>query len=163
MATRAQFLESICREVRRAPGLFAASPTARPDRPVEAATAVRRQMAERWPEALERFRQEFERVNGVFHRVAGLDEVAGVIRDIAREKGARELVTWAPGELGLDLRPNLEPQGFSIAVAPTDGRDEAGRRHREAAARASVGVTGADFALAETGTLILLSDRKSVV
>ena len=157
MSTRAEFLEKICREVRRAPGLFSASPAARPDRPAEAATAVRRQMAERWPEALERFRQEFERVNGVFHRVAGLDEVAGVIRDIAREKGARELVTWVPGELGLDLRPNLEPQGFSVAVAPTDGRDEARRRHREAAARASVGVTGADFALAETGTLILLS------
>ncbi|KRT72204.1 MAG: hypothetical protein XU13_C0028G0014 [Candidatus Rokubacteria bacterium CSP1-6] len=157
MATRGEFLEKIRREVRRAPGLFAASPAARPDRPTEAAAAARRQMAERWPEALERFRQEFERVNGIFHRVAGLDEVAGVIRDIAREKGARELVAWAPGELGLDLRPSLEPQGVSIAVAPTDGRDDARRRHREAAARAPIGVTGADFALAETGTLILIS------
>ena len=157
MAVRAEFLERIRREVRRAPGLFPASPAARPDRPGEAAQAVRRQMAERWPGALERFRQEFERVNGVFHRVAALAEVAGVIRDVAREQDARELVTWAPAELGLDLRPSLEPHGLSIAAAPLDGHDEARRRHREAAARARIGVTGADFALAETGTLILRS------
>ena len=36
----------------------------------EAAAAARRQMAERWPEALGRFQQELERVAGVFHRVA---------------------------------------------------------------------------------------------
>lgn len=157
MATRAEFLERIRREVRRTPGLFPASAAERPPRPAEAAAAVRRQMAERWPEALERFRQEFERVNGVFHRAAGLEEVAGVIRDLAREKDAHELITWASAELGLDLRGSLESQGLSIVAAPADGRDDARGRYREAAARALIGVTGADFALAETGTLILLS------
>ncbi len=157
MANRAEFLERIRREVRRTPGLFPASTAERPPRPGEAATAMRRQMAERWPEALERFRQEFERVNGVFHRVAGHDEVAGVIRDIAREMDARELIAWAPPELGLDLGASLEPQGLHVAVAPSDGQEEARRRYREAATRARLGVTSADFALAETGTLILLS------
>ena len=157
MPTRAEFLEKIRHEVRRAPGLFAASPAARPDRPAEAATAMRRQMAERWPEALERFRREFERVNGVFHRVAGPEQVAGVISDVAREMDARELIAWAPPELGLDLRTSLESQGLHVAVAPSDGQEEARRRYREAATWARLGVTGADFALAETGTLILLS------
>ena len=71
MATRAEFLGRIrTRGRRRPPGRFAATTAPRPARPGEAAEAVRRQMAERWPEALERFRQEFERVAGVFHRVA---------------------------------------------------------------------------------------------
>ncbi len=114
-------------------------------------------MAERWPEALERFRREFEGVNGILHRVARLEDVAGVIRNLARDKDARDLIAWAPGEPGLDLRPSLEPHGFSVAVAPLDGGDAGGRRYREAAAGAGIGVTGADFALAETGTLILLA------
>lgn len=157
MAGRAEFLERIGREVGRAPGLFPASATERPPRPVEAAAAVRRQMAERWPEALARFKQEFEQVDGVFHRVRSLEQVVDVIRGIAREKDVRELMSWAPGELGLDLRASLEPHGLSIAVAPSDGQDDARGRYREAAARAPIGVTGADFALAETGTLILIS------
>lgn len=157
MAARADFLTRIRHEVRRTPGLFPASTAIPPERPAEAAGAVRRQMAERWPGALQRFAQEFERVSGIFHRVTGIEDVPPVIRAIARAKDARELITWNPGELGIDLRPGLEPEGLSVAVAPSDGRDEARRRHGAAAARAQIGVTGADWALAETGTLILIA------
>ncbi len=156
MATRAEFLDRIRREVWRTRGLFPASVSPRPERPAEAAAAVRHQMIERWPAAARRFREEFERLNGVFHQVSGLDEVAGVIRDVARKKGARELVTWAPLELEVNLRPSLESEGISVAMAPSDGPEEARRRYREASARAQIGVTGADFVLAETGTLILI-------
>lgn len=157
MTTRGEFLGRIRTEVLRAPGLFRAAPAARPDGPVEAAQAVRRQMAERWPEALERFKEEFERINGIFHRVRGIEEVPRVVGDIARERGAREVVTWSPCELGIDLRPCLEPRGLRVAVPPPDRLEDAERRYREAAARAQIGVTGADFVLAETGTLILIS------
>jgi L-lactate dehydrogenase complex protein LldG len=114
-------------------------------------------MAERWPQALERFREEFERIAGVFHRVGALAEVPAVVAGIARERGARELVSWDPASLGLDLRPALVPQGLSVAVAPVYHGEDERRRHREDAARAQIGVTGVDWALAETGTLILLS------
>ena len=70
---------------RRAPLRGADRGRARRDR-AEAAEAVRRQMAERWPEALERFRQEFERVAGVFHRVQTVAEVPGVVLAIARDE-----------------------------------------------------------------------------
>ena len=116
-------------------------------------------MAERWPDALERFTHEFERVAGVIHRVADWSAVPGVIVDIAREKAATAMVTWDESALGLDLRP-LEAEGLSVAVATTGDIDgTARRRHREDSARAQIGVTGADFVLAETGTLILLSGR----
>ncbi|HKW95245.1 MAG TPA: hypothetical protein VJX92_25395, partial [Methylomirabilota bacterium] len=96
MAGRAEFLERIRREVAKTPGLFGASTTARPAQPQAAAEAIRREMAERWPEALERFRAEFERVAGVFHRAPSLDVVPAVITAIARERGAKRLVAWDP-------------------------------------------------------------------
>jgi L-lactate dehydrogenase complex protein LldG len=160
MATRAEFLERIRHEVRKTDGLFSASTATRPARPDDEAEAVRRQMAERWPEALDLFRREFERVGGVFHRVADLEQAPETILEIAREKKATALVAWDPASLGLDLRPRLESEGLAVAVATSDPNDEgARRRHREESARAQIGVTGADFVLAETGTLILISGR----
>jgi len=156
MTTRAEFLDRIRNEVGKTRGLFAASTAPRPERPEEAAEVVRRQMAERWPQAIERFREEFEKVAGVFHRVARAGEVPGVVLGIARDKGARELVTWAPASLGLDLRPAAGVAGLGVTFADEVG-ESARARHRVEAARAGLGVTGVDWALAETGTLILLS------
>ncbi|MGH7395940.1 MAG: LutC/YkgG family protein [Candidatus Rokuibacteriota bacterium] len=158
MTGRAEFLARIRREVSKTPGLFGASTASRPADPATAAETVRRELAERWPEALERFRVEFERVSGVFHRVPGLDAVPAVIGAIARECRARSLVTWDPAALGFDATPALTREGLQIDVARAGQEDEAARlRHRARAAGAQLGVTGADFVLAETGTLILLS------
>jgi L-lactate dehydrogenase complex protein LldG len=158
VAARAEFLERIRREVAKTPGLFGATPAPRPVAPAAAAEAIRHELAERWPEALERFRQEFERVAGAFHRARDVGAVPEVIADIARNIGARQVVTWDPAALGFDAAPRLVADGCSVAAARAGQEDEATRlRHREAAAAAQLGVTGADFVLAETGTLILLS------
>lgn len=158
MTGRAEFIERIRREVSKTPGLFGASTAPRPADPATAAEAVRRELAERWPEALERFRVEFERVAGVFHRVPDLAAVPGVIGAIARERGALRAVTWDRAALGFDAAPALTREGLEVVAAHAGEEDEAARlRHREQAARAQLGVTGADLVLAETGTLILLS------
>jgi L-lactate dehydrogenase complex protein LldG len=160
MTTRAEFLGSIRREMGKTRGLFDARPEPRPPDAGQAFEAVRRQMAERWPQALERFREEFERVAGVFHRVARMDEVPGVIRRIAEERQAKRVLSWHPEALGLDLRESLPAQGFSVTVAPDGTPDVAARQlHRDEAAHAEIGVTGVDWALAETGTLVLVSGR----
>jgi L-lactate dehydrogenase complex protein LldG len=158
MTGRAEFIERIRREVSKTPGLFGAATASRPTDPALAAETVRRELAERWPQALERFRSEFERVAGVFHRVPDFGAVPGVIAGIAREHGARTLVTWDPAALGFDGAPALTREGLEVVAARAGQEDEPARlRHREQAARAQLGVTGADFVLAETGTLILLS------
>jgi L-lactate dehydrogenase complex protein LldG len=158
MATRARFIERIRREVQKTPGLFDARPAARPVRPDEALRAVRRQMAERWPEALDRFQTEFERVAGVFHRVGTAADVPRAVLGIARDRSAREVVAWDAASLGLDIGPALAAEGLPVrAAAPAEAGEGARARHRAEAARAELGVTGVDFALAETGTLILLS------
>lgn len=156
MTTRADFLGRVRAEMRKA-GAPVPAPAASAPRHADAGEAVRRQMAERWPQALERFVQEFERVAGVFHRVRTPAEVPGVIRDIARERGAREIVTWTPAQLGLDLGPELAGEGLAVMAAPGGGGEADRVQHRVEAARAGLGVTGVDLALAETGTLILLS------
>jgi L-lactate dehydrogenase complex protein LldG len=158
MATRAEFLRRIRTEVGRATPGLATSTAPRPERPAEAADAVWRQMAERWPEALARFQREFERVAGVFHRARTGADVPGVILAIARAKSARSVVTWDAESLGVDLAPSLASAGIGAAsVAPREVGDVARNRHRGEAAIADIGVTGVDIALAETGTLILLS------
>ena len=158
MAARAEFLERIRREVAKTPGLFGAATAPRPADPAAAADAIRRELAERWPEALERFRQEFERVAGVFHRARDLAAVPDVIADIARERAIRSLVTWDPAALGFDAAPALAGRGLSVVAARVGQENEVDRRrHRADAAAAQLGVTGADLVLAEPGTLILLA------
>jgi len=160
MTSRAEFLGSIRREMARTRGLFEARPVPRPADAGQAAEVVRHQMLERWPQALERFREEFERVAGVFHRVANIGEVPGVIRRIAQERQAQSVLSWDPEALGLDLRQSLGQEGLAVTVAPDRDPDVATRAmHRDAAARAEIGVTGVDWALAETGTLVLVSGR----
>src|SRR3989442_322506 len=104
MTTRAEFMAPIRAELGKTRGLPPATPARRPARPRVEAEAIRAELAERWPEALERFRHELEKVGGVFYRVATLAEVVPVVAGIARERAARRLVSWhadgAPGPRG---------------------------------------------------------------
>ena len=72
--------------------------------------------------------------------------------------GAQCLPVLIPSlEPALDLRATLEPAGLLVTAAPPGGGESVRLAHREAAAGAQIGVTGVDWALAETGTLILVS------
>src|SRR5207245_15950 len=83
VTTREEFMVRIRAEMGKTRGLFPATPATRPEYPREEAEAIRAQLAERWPEALERFRREFEKVGGVFHRVPTLPAVPQVVLDVA--------------------------------------------------------------------------------
>ncbi len=159
MTTRAEFLGRIRREMGKTRGLFPAAPAARPSHPEEVAETIRRELAERWHETLERFRSEFERVGGLFYRVATPDDVPAVVTRIARERNASRLVAWHPGALGADWSAPLAKDGIVSEPMPAGAvTSEAERaRLRTAVAAADLGLTGVDLALAETGTLVLRS------
>ncbi len=170
MTTRVEFLGRVRGEMRKTAGLFQATVSERPVDPGEAALSIRREMAERWPQALERFKTEFEKVGGEFYRVAVMEDVPALIGRIAAQRPIAEMkrngypatrvVAWDAAALGADLTPGLTAEGLEVVVAAAGHEDEEARmKHRIAAAEAQIGVTGADFALAETGTLILLSGR----
>ncbi len=120
MSSKAEFLARVRGEMAKTRGLFPASPAERPVEPRQRLELLRRELSERWPQTLARFRAEFERVAGVFHRVPSAADVPGELERICRERAAR-------------------------------------RRLRALIAEADLGVTGADLAIAETGTLVLVS------
>jgi len=158
VTTKGEFLASIRAQMRTARDLFPASVAKRPEHPAAEADTIRRELAE-WPAILERFRVEFERVGGVFYRVASLDEVPAVVGRLAREREARGLVTWHAAALGADLASALEARGLDVHEMPAGETAGAAERERLRAitAGADVGLTGVDLAVAETGTLILVS------
>src|SRR5262245_9441435 len=160
VTTRAEFFAKIRGELQRKPAPSSASTAARPEHQAAHADTIRRELAERWPATLEKFRVEFERVAGVFHRVASLDDVAPAIDRIARERGARELVSWhAASVAGDGLSRALTEDGLAVHALRAAGAADASERARFRAvtAGADLGLTGVDLAVAETGTLVLVS------
>jgi L-lactate dehydrogenase complex protein LldG len=85
--------------------------------------------------------------------------VPAVVAEIARDRRARELVTWHAAALGADLSAALGARGLDVhqmpAAEPSGGDEREGLR--AIAARADLGLTGVDLAIAETGTLVLVS------
>jgi L-lactate dehydrogenase complex protein LldG len=159
VTTKTEFLARVRDQMRKRPGSFAASTATRPQHPAAEADTIRRELAERWPETLEKFRQEFERVGGVFHRVASLALVPALVGSIAREREARALVSWHAAALGADLTGALEAQGLDVHPMPPGEASSASERERlrGLTAQADLGLTGVDLAIAETGTLLMMS------
>ena len=158
MTTRAEFLHRIRTEMGRAPGLVPSATAPRPTRPRERLEVLRRELSERWRESLERFAVEFERVGGVLHRVGDAEEVPGVVARIAGERRARSVIAWPGATLGVDVTASLVERGLDALAMPEAEVTPAERaRLRAVAAAADVGVTGVDLAVAETGTLIVVS------
>ncbi len=142
----------------RTPGLFPAVPSLRPAHPREVAETIRRELAERWPQTLDRFQREFERVGGVLHRVASVHDVPAVVGRLARERDATSVIAWHAGALGFDPAPGLAAEKLTCHAMPDAVPDtEARRALRETIATTPLGLTGVDLALAETGTMILRS------
>ena len=158
LSTRAEFVARIRAQLARAPALFPAAPSLRPAQPREIAETIRRELAERWPATLERFQRELERVGGVLHRVATVDQVASVVGRLARERNARSVVSWHPAALGFDPEPGLADENLLCHAMPDATPSPEQRRGlRQTIATTPLGLTGVDVALAETGTMILRS------
>jgi L-lactate dehydrogenase complex protein LldG len=159
VTTREAFLARIRAGMAREPARAAARAAERPADPGEAAEIIRRQLRERWPVTVDRFRAEFEAVGGVFHRVATADAVPDTVGQLARERGARRLVAWHPDALGVDWGRPLAATGLAVEPMPPgeirDGGHWSALRRR--IAEADLGLTGADLAIAETGSLVLVA------
>jgi len=158
VSSKSEFLARIRTEMAKTPGLFTASASERPTQPGRRLEVLRRELSERWPQTLDRFRAEFERVAGVFHRVSTAADVASTLGRICAERAARRLVAWPAEDLGVAIAPALGEAGIAVESMPRTVVPETERaRLRRVIADADLGVTGADLAVAETGTLVLIS------
>ena len=98
-------------------------------------------------------------------RVDSIEAASRHVETVARDVEARSIVRSAHTVVdGLDLEERLAGSGIEINVMALDGMAEREPQrilHRQRASEAEIGVTGVDYAIAETGTCVLLA-RKGV-
>ena len=147
MADRAEFLESIRHRTRT--GEY--KPTHAPDiawTPKE--DGPRESPPIEDPPA--RFIEELETLGGHGKRVESLDEAREYVLSLAQERGAKLLIRWDVEELEtLGVDGPLDEAGAEVGVW-RDLDD-----FREVAARADIGLSTAEWAIADTASLVLTS------
>ena len=105
---------------------------------------------------LGRFRTELTAVGGVVHDGDGRDEVIRIIRTIASEQPQAKALMWADGELPVSgLREALRAGGIEVRAQQL--ADVHSVEARAELATFTLGITGAEAGLAETGSLVLIS------
>ena len=147
MAHRAEFLDSINHRTRSGKYKPTVAPdaawTRTPDRPYE---------SERIEDPPARFLEEWEALGGHGKRVGDLTEAKQYILDLAKDREAKLLVRWDVPELDkLDLDDPLTQAGVEVAVW-RELED-----FREVASAADIGLSNSEWAIAETGSLVLES------
>jgi L-lactate dehydrogenase complex protein LldG len=144
VANREEFLKSIRHRTRT--GKY--KPTHAPD----IAWTSKGEPREREPiqDPPARFLEELEALEGRGERTGSMEEARDYVLSLAREKGAKLLVRWDDEELeALGVDDPLKEAGVEVAV--WWGLDD----FREVAGGADIGLTTAEWAVAETGSLIL--------
>jgi L-lactate dehydrogenase complex protein LldG len=144
VADRVQFLEAIRHRTRT--GKY--KPTRAPDSAWTPKGEPRE--SERIEDPPTRFLEELEALGGHGRRVENLEEARNYVLSLARERSAKLLVRWDDENLeriGVDTP--LEEAGVEVAIW-RDLED-----FREIVARADVGLSTAEWAIAETGSLVL--------
>lgn len=146
MARRSEFIESIRHRTRT--GKY--RPTHAPDVAWTEGEEPRESAPIDDPPA--RFLRELEALGGHGERAASLDEAREYVVALAKERGAKLLLRWDVEELeDLGVDEPLGEAGVEV-VLWRDLED-----FREVAGRADVGLSTADWAIAETGSLVLTS------
>jgi L-lactate dehydrogenase complex protein LldG len=142
VADRAEFLESI----RHRTGRY--KPTNAPDVAWTPKEEPRESPPIEDPPA--RFVEELEALGGHGLRVESMEEAREYVLELARERGAKLLLRWDVEELAeLGVDEPLREAGFEVEVW-RDLED-----FKDVAARADIGLSTAEWAIAETGSLIL--------
>ncbi len=110
---------------------------------------------------LPKFEAEWGKVGGSAYRAKTPAELEDIIRGILQTSQASSVVLSRNPLLGqLDLEKRFRAWGTSVEVWPDLGPATPGgesTQFRHSCLSASVGITGVDFALAETGSLVLTS------
>jgi L-lactate dehydrogenase complex protein LldG len=147
--SRASILASIQQSLKtgrhlpKPPSVVLAPPPAAPDMDVLAAT----------------FAAELERLSGTVMRLPDW-EVAPWLAGLLKERGMNDLLSWQAEALQIPgVLAALRESGVNILDGEVPAAEPARTEALERIEKARVGLTGADAALAETGTLVLWSGR----
>jgi L-lactate dehydrogenase complex protein LldG len=98
---------------------------------------------------IEQLFAEIDKLKGVTRRLAGRDDLKSALADLVKAEAVKKATLWATPELqALDVAATLKALGVELVSPHADKRK---------VAECELGVTGADAALAETGTILLRS------
>lgn len=104
------------------------------------------------------FQIELQKLAGAAYRASSIEELDRILQDILAASGQGPVVlSRNPLLTRLRLAEKLETWGKRAEFWPQAATKEALTRFREQCFSAQVGITGVEFALAESGTLILTS------
>jgi len=110
-----------------------------------------------------RFASELGRVDGRVSLAGDENAAASIVAELVVEKKGKLVVAWPLQDLPCgNLAERLREIGVIVHETPArDGLDPARwsqtfAQHRKILDRADIGITGADFAIAETGTIVLV-------
>jgi len=136
----------------------------------EVAAQFQTRLAAQRPALLAQVQQELEAAGGVVAHVHSAPEAVAYITHLAQQKDAHLVVRWQSELLeALEVDAALHQQDITVhttALPPGTGAGEASstaaittRRQelRELLARADLGLSGVDYVIAETGTLVLMA------
>jgi L-lactate dehydrogenase complex protein LldG len=107
-------------------------------------------------EATGRFTRELTALGGTVHQAIGVDQIAATVLAIVDAQETRRVLSWDDSALPVPgLTARLTAAGVEV-MTPRPG-DLASQDQRNAWATATVGLTGADAGLIETGSIVLAS------
>jgi L-lactate dehydrogenase complex protein LldG len=103
-------------------------------------------------ETIQRFASELMMIGGRFQHCVFDEEAFDYIEQLALDRRAKIVVSWdVPLLPDVDLRARFEEKGITFERGIT------GRELISKAADADIGISGVDYALADTGTLVLFA------
>ncbi len=116
-------------------------------------------------ERVPRFEMEFAKVSGSAHRASTPLELEGILQTILDDAQATSVVlTRNPLLAQVGLPEKLRGLGKSVEQWPTGPTDVTGtaeeKKYRDRCFSAGVGISGVNFVLAETGSLVLSSETE---
>ena len=129
------------------PGIYASS------QPDDLVTEIKRQCQQRRDELIEQFESELIMVGGRFHRATTAESAFQFVEQIVTDRQAKTMVASDARLIdGIDLPKRVDEIGVGFVI-------ESDSNFIQTAAVADLGLTGVDYALADTGTLVLVARK----
>ena len=152
MSTREDFLGRIKKALGRRPGAPASART--PDSMFPPLGGVLDGIPA--DQIINKFETELQKLGGITHRAGSLDELEAILKEILQDRQARGAVcTRNPILREVGLPEKLVGWGVSATVWPSSG--DGSNTFKDKAFSAEVGISGVEFVLAESGSLVLTS------
>jgi L-lactate dehydrogenase complex protein LldG len=124
-----------------------------PSRSNDSISEIKSRCSQIRQELIGKFESELTRVGGRFYRAATGGAAYQFVRQIILDHKAKTLIACDTRLIdGVDLRRNVEEAGVRFVIESED-------EFIKTAAEADLGVSGVDYALADTGTLVLVARK----